>query len=47
MYTCFIHRFVDERRKDYFVMYLHHIVTITLVGAAPWERRERGCNRCC
>jgi hypothetical protein len=32
MYTCFVHRFVDERRKDYFVMYLHHIVTIALVG---------------
>ena len=32
MYTCFVHRFVDERRKDYFVMYLHHIVTISLVG---------------
>jgi hypothetical protein len=33
MYTCFIHRFIDERRKDYFVMYLHHVVTIALVGA--------------
>jgi len=32
MYTCIVHRFVDERRKDYFVMYLHHIVTIALVG---------------
>ena len=32
MYTCLKHRFVDERRKDYFVMYLHHIVTIALVG---------------
>ncbi len=32
MYTCFVHRFVDERRKDYFVMYTHHIVTIGLVG---------------
>jgi len=33
MYTCFIHRFVDERRKDYYVMYLHHVVTIALVGS--------------
>jgi hypothetical protein len=32
IYTCFIHRFVDERRKDYFVMYTHHLVTIALVG---------------
>jgi hypothetical protein len=32
IYTCIVHRFVDERRKDYFVMYLHHIVTIALVG---------------
>jgi len=34
VYTCFIHRFFDERRKDYFVMFLHHIVTIMLVGAS-------------
>lgn len=32
VYTCLIHRFWDERRKDYFVMYVHHIVTIMLVG---------------
>jgi hypothetical protein len=32
IYTCYIHRFVDERRKDYYVMYMHHIVTIALVG---------------
>lgn len=32
IYTCFIHRFVDARRKDYFVMYAHHVVTIALVG---------------
>jgi TLC domain len=32
VYTCIIHRFFDERRKDYFVMYVHHIVTIMLVG---------------
>ena len=30
--TCFQHRFVDERRKDYYVMYLHHLVTIALVS---------------
>ena len=32
MYTCVIHRFFDEKRRDYFVMYIHHIVTIALVG---------------
>lgn len=32
VYTCLVHRFWDERRKDYFVMYVHHIVTIMLVG---------------
>jgi hypothetical protein len=26
-----IHRFFDERRKDYFVLYLHHLATIALV----------------
>jgi ceramide synthetase len=29
-----VHRFVDERRKDYFVLYLHHIVTIMLVSGS-------------
>jgi len=52
VYTCVIHRFFDERRKDYFVLYIHHIVTIMLVGAwgalrrrasAPAGRR-RGCR---
>lgn len=38
IYTCFMHRFVEERRKDYFVMYLHHVVTITLVGACCFMR---------
>lgn len=33
MYTCFSHRFIEERRKDYFVMYTHHVSTIALVGA--------------
>jgi len=32
MYTCVIHRFFDEQRKDYFVMYIHHIATIALVS---------------
>ena len=31
VYTCIIHRFIDERRKDYFVMYIHHVITIALV----------------
>jgi hypothetical protein len=34
IYTCIVHRFFDERRKDYFVMYVHHIVTIMLVAAS-------------
>ncbi len=29
--TCFQHRFVEERHKDYFMMYIHHLVTIALV----------------
>ena len=43
MYTCFVHRFVDERRKDYFVMYLHHI------ASAPRRasRGERACSSAC
>jgi ceramide synthetase len=32
--TCFGHRFLEERHKDYFVMYLHHVVTIALVGVS-------------
>jgi hypothetical protein len=34
IYTCIVHRFFDERRKDYFVLYVHHIVTIMLVAAS-------------
>ena len=29
--TCFSHCFIEERHKDYVMMYLHHIVTIMLV----------------
>ena len=29
--TCFSHRFVEERHKDYVMMYVHHVVTIALV----------------
>ena len=32
IYTCLIHRFFDEHKKDYFVMYAHHVVTIALVA---------------
>lgn len=32
--TCFSHHFLEERRKDYFIMYIHHIVTICLVGGS-------------
>jgi len=33
--TCFSHRFVEARHKDYYQMYVHHIATIGLV-AASW-----------
>ena len=44
VYTCVVHRFFDERRKDYFVLYVHHLVTIMLVGELlhAWVRVERG-----
>jgi len=29
--TCFSHRFIEERHKDYVMMYVHHLVTILLV----------------
>lgn len=32
--TCYSHRFVEERHKDYYVMYTHHIATIGLVTAS-------------
>jgi ceramide synthetase len=34
VYTCIQHRFLDERRKDYFVMYVHHVVTIALIAGS-------------
>jgi hypothetical protein len=43
MYTCFVHRFVDERRKDYFVMYLHHIASTE--SRAPGGARRRAVQR--
>ena len=33
-YTAFSHRFLEERRKDYFLMYSHHIVTLILLSVA-------------
>jgi hypothetical protein len=30
----FYHRFVEERKKDYAVMFIHHIATIILVGGS-------------
>lgn len=33
-YTCIAHRFFDERRRDYFILYGHHLVTIALVLAS-------------
>jgi len=32
--TCFVHRFIDEIRKDYYVMFIHHVATICLVGGS-------------
>jgi len=32
--TCFQHRFIEERHKDYFLMYTHHLVTIALVACS-------------
>jgi ceramide synthetase len=40
-YTAFSHRFVEERRKDYFVMYAHHVMTVALVILAMYK----GCLR--
>lgn len=31
MATCFSHRFIEERQKDYVMMFIHHLVTIGLV----------------
>ena len=32
--TCFSHCFIEERHKDYVMMYVHHLVTILLVWAS-------------
>jgi len=32
--TCFSHKFIEERHKDYVMMYVHHIVTIILVAGS-------------
>ena len=29
--TCFSHQFLEQRHKDYVMMYLHHLVTIALL----------------
>ena len=34
IYTCYIHRFSMERIKDYFMMFLHHLLTIGLIGTS-------------
>lgn len=36
IYTCYVHRFRDKPRKDYFVMYLHHVLTIALVAGSAY-----------
>jgi len=33
IYTAVSHRFLEKRHKDYFEMYLHHVVTIALVAS--------------
>lgn len=36
VYTIIIHRWIDvPRRKDYYVMFIHHVVTIALIGMSP------------
>lgn len=43
MFTAFSHRFLESRKKDYYVMYIHHVATIALVGAwAPHGAVGRG-----
>lgn len=39
--TCFQHRFIEERHKDYFLMYTHHLVTIALVGCSYFHNYMR------
>lgn len=41
--TCFSHRFNSDAHahKDYFVMYIHHVVTILLVTVAYWDNQAR------
>eukprot|EP01029_Cantina_marsupialis_P020942 TRINITY_DN4958_c0_g1_i1.p1 TRINITY_DN4958_c0_g1~~TRINITY_DN4958_c0_g1_i1.p1 ORF type:complete len:354 (+),score=85.89 TRINITY_DN4958_c0_g1_i1:28-1089(+) len=34
IYTAYSHRFVETRKKDYYVMYIHHVLTIFLVIAS-------------
>lgn len=43
--TCFQHRFVEERHKDYFLMYTHHLVTIALVGVSYYYNYVRARAR--
>merc|ERR1712130_21817 len=39
IWTAFSHRFIEERRSDYIVMYIHHIFTILLV-AGSWHAKH-------
>lgn len=34
VFTCFSHRFLEIRRKDYVEMYVHHVATILLVAGS-------------
>jgi ceramide synthetase len=38
IYTCFVHVFVAERIKDYYVMFAHHCVTIALLALSAHAR---------
>lgn len=40
-YTLIIHRFWDERRKDYYVMYVHHVATILLIAGSGLSGQMR------
>ena len=39
IYTCYIHRFSMARIKDYYMMFLHHILTIGLICTTTFLAR--------
>ena len=46
IYTCFIHRFSMERIKDYFMMFLHHLLTIALFCTGYWSQFVSSAGVC-